>query len=91
MTDSGSTTYAYNANDEMTTKTSGTTTTNYRYDYEGSLTKAGARTYERDAFGRMVSSTSGTTTTDYLFDGVEVVREKIGANAATYYTRGIGD
>lgn len=52
MTDSGSTTYAYNANGEMTSKTAGTITTRYAYDYEGNLTKAGTVTYARDPFGR---------------------------------------
>ncbi len=44
-----------------------------------------------DAFGRAVSVTSGTTTTNYLFDGMEAVQEKVGTNAPTYYTRGLGD
>ena len=90
MMSAGSTAFSYDQNGEMTSRTSDTTTTDYAYDYEGNLTKAGTEAYGRDAFGRMVSSTSGSTTTDYLFDGAEIIQEKVGANAPTYYTRGFG-
>jgi RHS repeat-associated protein len=90
MTSAGSTTYAYNKNGAMTSKTTGTTTTSYRYDFEGALTKADTVSYERDPFERAISSTVGTTTTDYLFDGSEAIREKTGT-ATTFYTRGLED
>lgn len=40
-------------------------------------------TYSYNPNGEMIIRTTGTTTTDYLFDGMEVVQEKIGTNAAT--------
>lgn len=55
------------------------------------MTKAGTTTYAYDNNGNTISSTSGTTTTSYLLDGAEVIQEKVGTAAPTYYTRGLYD
>jgi RHS repeat-associated protein len=62
---SGTTTYTYNAGDELTSAGS----TSYSYDQNGNETAAGARTFTYDLANRLVSTTSGSTTTNYTYDG----------------------
>lgn len=63
------TAYGYNAADQLTQTTSGTTTARYTYDADGNETKAGVRTLSYDLADRLASTTSGTTTDAYSYDG----------------------
>jgi RHS repeat-associated protein len=62
---SGTTTYSYNAGDELTSAGS----TNYSYDQNGNETAAGSRTFSYDLANRLASTTSGSTSTVYSYDG----------------------
>ncbi len=62
---SGTTTYTYNAADELTQAGS----TGYSYDQSGNETSAGARTFAYDLANRLASTTSDGTTTTYSYDG----------------------
>lgn len=64
---SGTTSYSYNAADELTSAGS----TSYSYDQNGNETAAGSRTFTYDLPNRLVSTTSGSTTTDYTYDGAD--------------------
>jgi RHS repeat-associated protein len=61
----GSTSYAYNAADELVS--AGATT--YTYDQNGNQLSAGGRTFAYDLANRLVSTTSGSATTTYRYDG----------------------
>lgn len=65
----GTTDYAYNTADQLTSSVKGGVTTNYTYDGNGNQTAAGARTFTYDLASRLVSTASGGTTTTYAYDG----------------------
>lgn len=67
--DTGSTTYAYNADDELTSATDGGGTTDYAYDARGDEVQAGSRTFSFDLSERMSSTTDGGATTTFTYDG----------------------
>jgi RHS repeat-associated protein len=69
VTNPGSTSYAYDSADELTSTTAGSTVTRYSYDASGDQTAAGARTFSYDLAGRVTSTRSGNTTTSYTYDG----------------------
>jgi RHS repeat-associated protein len=62
---SGTTSYTYNAGNEMTA--AGSTT--YTYDDNGNQTSAGSDTYGYNAAGQLTSANVAGTTTDYTYDG----------------------
>jgi len=62
---SGTTTYTYNAGDELTAGGS----TSYSYDANGNQTQAGDTSFVYDLANRLASTTSGSTTTVYTYDG----------------------
>lgn len=70
---SGTTNYAYDADDELcATSTTGTPSCNsptYTYDANGNETSNGSRTFSYDEANRLISTTSGGTTTTYVYDG----------------------
>lgn len=68
VTAPGTTTYAYNAADQLQSTTLGTAVTKYTYDLNGNQTTAGARTFTYDLANRVVSTKSGSTTTTYTYD-----------------------
>ncbi len=87
MTKAGNTTYSYDENGNLTSKTLGESTTDYAYDYEDRLIGTGSASYTYDAFGRKVTSQVGEKETGYLYDGTEAIQEKsTGADAATLET-----
>lgn len=90
MTRAGNTTYAYDDNGNMTSKSTGSSTTDYAYDFEDRMVSAGTTDYAYDPFGRKVSSGTVSTETDYLFDGYQVVQEGTGS-ASVRYSRGLGE
>jgi RHS repeat-associated protein len=59
------TTYAYDAGDELVSAGS----VAYTYDANGNELSAGSRTFTYDLANRLVSTTSGSTTTTYHYDG----------------------
>jgi len=61
----GTTSYTYNAADELTQAGSAA----YTYDQNGNELSAGARTFSYDLANRMNTTTQGSTTTTYLYDG----------------------
>lgn len=66
---SGTVTYSYNAADQVTSTTDGTTTTNYTYDADGRETAKGSSSFSYDMAGDLTSATVGSTTTNYSYDG----------------------
>jgi RHS repeat-associated protein len=62
---SGTTTYSYNATDQLTA--AGSTT--HGYDQNGNETSAGGHTFAYDLANRLSSTTSGSATTTYSYDG----------------------
>jgi RHS repeat-associated protein len=62
---SGTTTYTYDAADELTA--AGAVT--YAYDANGQETRAGSRTYSYNDAGRLIATTLGASTTTYSYDG----------------------
>ncbi len=77
---SGTTTYTYNAADELTF--AGSTT--YSYDQNGNETASGSQTFSYDLANRLVSTTGGFTTTySYDADGNRV--EATSAGITTRY------
>ncbi|HEX6701714.1 MAG TPA: DUF6531 domain-containing protein [Gaiellaceae bacterium] len=61
----GTTSYTYNAADQLTQAGS----TAYTYDQNGNQKTAGSRTFTYDLANRIVSTTSGSTTTTYTYNG----------------------
>ncbi|MGH9962197.1 MAG: RHS repeat-associated core domain-containing protein, partial [Pyrinomonadaceae bacterium] len=92
-----SSSFGYDANGNLTSKTDASGTWTYRWDYENRLkqaSKSGGVTvsYAYDALGRRIQRTSTTRgTTKFIFDGADVVRDLDG-NGATIadYLKGPG-
>jgi RHS repeat-associated protein len=89
-------TYTYDANGNRATRTVGTTTSTYTYDYENRLirvVKPGSSTvsFEYDALGRRVKKTVGSTVTLFWYDGDNVLVETNGSGTEqARYTHGPG-
>lgn len=70
---SGTSSYSYNAADQLTSLTDPTgDTTTYEYDARGNQTRAGEATYSYDLANRMATATTPgdpVTTTRYTYDG----------------------
>jgi RHS repeat-associated protein len=62
----GTTSYTYNAADELTQAGS----TAYTYDQNGNVLSAGSRTFAWDLANRLQATTLSPTTTTYLYDGL---------------------
>lgn len=85
----GSTSYTYDNNGNLRSKTSSSTTTVYNYDFENRLTKVtqGASTlgtYAYDPFGQRVKKVESGITTINLNRGVNVIYEKQGSTVNDY-------
>jgi RHS repeat-associated protein len=89
-TNIGGDTFTYDANGNMTSKTTSSGTTSYNYDYENLLTEVTTPmetiSYTYDPFGRRISKTTSSGTTRFIHDGFQVVSEidDIGTVQATY-------
>jgi RHS repeat-associated protein len=72
-TDDGSnpitTTYTYNAADELSQTSSSVGTNVFAYDLNGNQTSAGAWTYSYDGANRMITASDTTTSVAYSYDG----------------------
>jgi RHS repeat-associated protein len=66
---SGTVTYSYNAADQLTSTSDGSTTTSYSYDADGRETGKGSSSFAYDLADNLVSATVGGTTTSYGYDG----------------------
>jgi RHS repeat-associated protein len=66
---SGTLTYTYNAADQLTSTSDGTTTASYSYDADGRETAKGSTGFSYDLADELVSTTVGSTTTNYAYDG----------------------
>jgi RHS repeat-associated protein len=65
----GTTTYVYNAADQLTSQAGLNGALNFTYDARGNQTAAGARTFGYDLADRLSTTTSGRATTTYTYDG----------------------
>ena len=69
LPDSGTTTYSYNAADQLTSQTGPTGTKTYEYDANGNESRAGDRTFTYDLANRLASTTRDGNTATYSYDG----------------------
>jgi RHS repeat-associated protein len=70
VNDLGTTTYAYDASDRLTTATApGPVVTNYTFDLNGNETGAGATTFTYDLANRLKTATVGAATETYAYAG----------------------
>lgn len=92
MTANSNASYTYDANGNTTSKTAGSDTTSYAWDYENRLTSvtlpgsAGTVSFKYDPFGRRIEKISPTTTSIFVYDGnnlVETVNAS-GSEVASY-------
>ena len=70
VANAGTTTYAYDAADRLTSTTApGNVITNYTFDSNGNQTAAGPRTFTYDFADRLKTAVVGTTTETYTYAG----------------------
>jgi len=91
----GNTTFTYDGNGNMVSKTENGQTTAYVYNYEDkmiqvNLPNGSSIVYSYDHSGKRIAKTAGGTTIDYYFDGDDLVTEAQGASILAYYTQGQG-
>jgi len=73
--------YAYDYNGNLTSKTNTTGTTGFTWDYENRLTSVtlpgsgGTVTFKYDPFGRRIQKSGPAGTTNYLYDGANAVTD----------------
>jgi RHS repeat-associated protein len=82
-----STSYTYNALDQLTS--AGSTT--YTYDQNGNEKSAGTRTFTYDLANRLKTTTSGSTTTTYTYDGNDSRLQASTGNQASKKTNYLWD
>ncbi len=94
----GDTTYAYNADGDMTSATDASGTTNYAYNMQNQLVgvtgPSGSWTYQYDAFGSRVATSQDGLTTQYLIDPTKLDNVVASYNRSgvliSHYTYGLG-
>jgi len=92
LTSTPSTSYAYDANGNTTSKTDSTGTTTYTWDYENRLTSVtlpgggGTVSFKYDPFGRRIYKSSFSGTSIFAYDGDNLVEEanSSGTEVASY-------
>lgn len=88
--------FSYDENGNTTSKTDGSGTTNYTWDYENHLVSvstpsSGTVNFAYDPFGRRIFKSSATGTSIYAYDGDNVSEELDSAgNPAARYAQGLG-
>ncbi len=88
--------FSYDENGNTTSKTDGSGTTNYTWDYENRLVSAsvpgtGTVSFAYDPFGRRIFKSSASATTIYAYDGDTVVEELDGSGGVVArYAQGLG-
>jgi RHS repeat-associated protein len=94
VTQIGGTTYSYDNNGNLSTKTDSSGTTQYYYDHENRLTRVllpstTVINYKYDALGRRVErSKSDGTWTRYSYDGLEMLRDLHSDGSTVEYVNG---
>jgi RHS repeat-associated protein len=88
-------TYTYDYNGNTLTKTDGSDTTSYSWDFENRLTSAtlpnvGTTIFRYDPFGRRIQKSGPLGTTNYVYDVLNVVEEvDNGGSMLADYTHGM--
>ena len=90
--------YTYDADGNTLSKTNGSGTTSYAWDFENRLTSVtlpgtgGTVTFKYDPFGRRIQKTSPSGTTAYVYDGDNIIEELTGSTGtlSERYTYGPG-
>jgi RHS repeat-associated protein len=83
------TTYAYDSNGNLATKTEGTDTWAYEWNARNELTRVTKNSVEQarfayDPLGRRVEKIAGSVATGYTYDGVSILRETVAGTALKY-------
>jgi RHS repeat-associated protein len=92
LTATSNASYTYDSNGNTLTKTVGSNTTSYTWDYENRMTSVtlpssgGAVTFKYDPLGRRIEKISPTTTSVFAYDGENLIEEtnSSGAVVARY-------
>jgi RHS repeat-associated protein len=90
--------YTYDADGNTLSKTNGSGTTSYAWDFENRLTSVtlpgtgGTVSFKYDPFGRRIQKTNASGATAYVYDGDNIVEELTGSSGtiAERYTYGPG-
>ncbi len=90
----GATSYSYDANGNLTSKTDTSGTWQYSWDYENRLTQVTRPdgqivTYKYDALGRRIERSKGGQWTRFTYDGADVVRDAGSDGSTVEYTNGL--
>ncbi len=89
-------TFTYDANGNTLTKTNGSGTTQYAWDFENRLTSAvipgvGTVTFRYDPFGRRIQKAGSNGTINFLYDGADAIEElDSSGNLLARYAQGAG-
>jgi RHS repeat-associated protein len=90
------TSYSYDGNGNLSSKTGTTGTTGYSWDFENRLAKVtlpgGSQvSFKYDPMGRRIQKTSASGTVNYLYDGANVLEEVDSSGSlVARYTQGLG-
>jgi len=90
--------YTYDADGNTLSKTNGSGTASYAWDFENRLTSVtlpgtgGMVSFQYDPFGRRIQKTNASGTTAYVYDGDNIIEELTGATGtlSERYTYGPG-
>ena len=89
--------YTYDYNGNLTSKTDSSGTTSYAWDYENRLTSVtlpgsgGTVTFKYDPFGRRIQKSGPAGTTNFLYDGANIVADvDVSGTVLARYTQGAG-
>jgi RHS repeat-associated protein len=88
--------FSYDANGNTLSKTEGSGTTNYTWDFENRLTSVslpggGVVSFQYDSFGRRIYKNSASGTAIYVYDGDNQIEElNSSGGVVARYTQGLG-
>jgi RHS repeat-associated protein len=96
LTNQPGVTYTYDNNGNLTSKTDGTGTTTYNWDFENRMTRVTLSggpqvNFKYDPTGRRIQKASPSGTLNYIYDGANILEEVDAAGTlVTRYTQGLG-
>jgi len=96
LTSTNTASYLYDNNGNLTSKSGGTGTTQFQWDFENRLTQvvtpsAGSASYKYDALGRRIQrAPSNSASANFTYDGQDVVRDKNSDGTTVDYLNGPG-
>jgi RHS repeat-associated protein len=96
LTSTDTASYLYDNNGNLTSKSTGTGTTQFQWDYENRLTQvvtpsSGSATYKYDALGRRIQrAPSNGASANFTYDDQDVVRDKNSDGTTVDYLNGPG-